>query len=143
MWVFLAISASLFWGLSYVLNEEIYKRISVYTAICVLSLASFLITLGLAAFNGNLKSDLVAIGSSKTLAFYLLGGIFALLLAELCIGFSIVAKNATVAGLIEVSYPLFIALFSYFLFKHQITMPTVIGGMVIFLGIFIVYFFNK
>jgi drug/metabolite transporter (DMT)-like permease len=66
-----------------------------------------------------------------------------LLIAELCIGFSIISKNATLAGLIEISYPIFIALFSYLLFKNKITIPTVIGGIIVFFGIFIIYYFNR
>lgn len=48
------------------------------------------------------------------------------MIAELLIGFSIVAKNATLSGLIEISYPIFIALFSYILFRHTLNMATII-----------------
>jgi drug/metabolite transporter (DMT)-like permease len=89
-----------------------------------------------------LKPDLITIASSKRVIYYLLAGTAALLIAEIFIGFSIIAKNATIAGLIEISYPIFIALFSYLLFKNTITISTVIGAAVIFIGIFIVYYFN-
>jgi len=142
MWILFALSASLFWGMSYVLSEEIYKKISVFTSLSIMSLAVFLLTLMIAYFTGNLKPDLVEIASSKRLMLYVLGGIFALLIAELFIGFSIVSKNSTLAGLIEISYPIFIALFSYILFKNNVTTPTVIGGIIIFSGVFIIYYFN-
>ena len=61
----------------------------------------------------------------------MIAGILALLIAEVFIGFSIVAKNATLAGLVEISYPIFIALFSYLLFKQQITLATAIGATII------------
>lgn len=142
MWIFFALSASLFWGMSYVLSEEIYKKISVFTTLSIMSLAVFALTLAIAYFTGNLKPDLIEIASSKRLMLYVLGGIFALLIAELFIGFSIAAENATLAGLIEISYPIFIALFSYIMFKNSVTIPTIIGGMMIFTGVFVIYYFN-
>lgn len=142
MWIIFALGASLFWGMSYVLSEEIYKKISVFTSLSIMSLAVFVLTLAMAYFTGNLRPDLVEIASSKRLMWYVLGGIFALLIAELFIGFSIVSKNATLAGLIEISYPIFIALFSYVLFKNNITTPTIIGGLIIFTGVFVIYYFN-
>lgn len=142
MWIIFAISASLFWGLSYVLNEEIYRKISIFTSLSIMSLAVFFLTLILAYVTGSLKPDLIEITTSKRLMLYLCSGTLVLLIAELFIGFSIVAKNASLAGLIEISYPIFIILFSYILFKNSVTIPTMIGGVVIFLGVFIIYYFN-
>lgn len=66
------------------------------------------------------------------------------LVADVFIGLSIHAKNATLAGLIEISYPIFIVIFAYFLFKeHQLNTATVFGGLLVFVGVFIIYFFNR
>lgn len=73
----------------------------------------------------------------------MIGAIVVMLIAELFIGFSITAKSATLAGLIEISYPIFIALFSYLLFKSQVSTSTIIGGIIVFAGIFVIYYFNK
>lgn len=143
MWVLLALSASLFWGLSYVFNEEIYKHMSVFTALSIMSFAIFIATAFMAYVTDNLKPDLVALATSKRLVWYLVGGIMALLIAELFIGFSITAKNATLAGLIEISYPIFIALFSFILFRSVVNLPTMLGGMIIFVGVFVIYYFNN
>jgi drug/metabolite transporter (DMT)-like permease len=143
MWVLLALSASLFWGLSYVFNEEIYKHMSVFTALSIMSFVIFIATAFMAYVTDNLKPDLVALATSKRLVWYLVGGIMALLIAELFIGFSITAKNATLAGLIEISYPIFIALFSFILFRSVVNLPTMLGGMIIFVGVFVIYYFNN
>ncbi len=67
-----------------------------------------------------------------------------LILAELFIGFSIVSKNASLAGLIEISYPIFTALFAYVLFKEsQLDTATMIGGVLIFSGVVTIYLFSK
>lgn len=143
MWVLFAVSASLFWGLTYVFNEQVYAKISIFTSLSITSFVIAIITFFISLSLGTLRLDLVALTSSKTLFFYFIGGIVALLIAEIFIGFSIIAKSATLAGLVEISYPIFIALFSYILFKNNVTTPTIIGGIIIFLGIFVIYFFNK
>ena len=52
---------------------------------------------------------------------------------------SIEAKNATVASLIEVTYPLFTAFFAWALFRQTtLNAATIIGGLFIFAGVLIV-----
>lgn len=144
MWIILALGASLFWGLTYVFNEQVYKHISVTTSLALASMVIFVFSLLISIFSNNFSHDISAILSSRKLLMYVILGIITLLIAELFIGFSIVAKNATIAGLIEISYPIFIALFSYLLFKNNhLTFSSMIGGLLIFSGIFVIYFFNK
>jgi len=143
MWILFALGASLFWGLTYVFNEQVYKKISIFTSIGIASLVIFIVTLLISHFSGSLKPDLASIASSRQLLWYVIGGITVFLIAEIFIAFSITAKNATLAGLVEISYPIFIALFSYLLFKSKITAPTIIGGIIVFIGIFIIYYFNR
>ncbi len=144
MWILYALGASIFWGLTYVLNEQVYKKASIFTSLGLTSLIVSIVLISFATFTGQLKPDIETLFSSKKLLFFFFSGVGALLIAELFIGFSIVAKNATLAGLIEISYPVFIALFGYILFKNtQISLSTCIGGILIFLGVFIIYYFNK
>jgi drug/metabolite transporter (DMT)-like permease len=144
MWLIYATLASAFWGLSYTLNEQMYKYASIYTTIAI---NTFFIALmfGVAAwYKGLLASDLSSItASSRTIILFASGtAIFAL--AELFIALSIFSKNATLAGLIEITYPLFIALFAYLLFReNELNMGTALGGILIFTGVAIVYWFSK
>ncbi len=144
MWIIFAIGASLFWGLTYVFNEQIYKKISISTFLGLASLFICIVTIAFSYFSGNFSKDLTTLASSRTLILYVGLSMIFLLVAELFIGSSITAKNATLAGLIEISYPIFIALFSFLLFKNsQITSSTIVGGVLIFAGIFIIYYFNR
>jgi drug/metabolite transporter (DMT)-like permease len=143
MWIILSLLASFFWGLLYVLRGQIYSKISIYTSISISAFFVFVVALIISLSSGNFHKDIVAIASSKQLLLYVISAMAILLLAEIFIASSIVAKNATLAGLIEVSYPIFIALFSYILYKNQVSLQTIIGGACIFIGIFIVYYFNK
>ncbi len=143
MWIILALGASLFWGLTYVFNQEVYKKISIFSSLALISLVTFIVTFVAAYFSGVIKTDIDAILSSRRLLGYVLASIGAFLIAELLIAYSISAKNATLAGLIEISYPIFIALFSYILFKNNVSLPTILGGVLIFIGVFVIYYFNR
>jgi len=144
MWIIFALGASILWGLTYVLNEQVYKKISVITSLAITSLATFIFLLAWSYWAGLLKHDLAAIAGSKRLTYLIAAEVITLILAELCIGFSIVTKNATLAGLIEISYPIFIAIFAYLLYReNQLSSSTIIGGLLIFAGVFVIYYFNK
>ena len=144
MWILLAFFASMFWGVNYVLGEQIYKRVSVTTYLGIICLCTSMVMLIIGFFKGVLKNDYIEIISSKKLLFLVSMGAMTFLIAELLIGFSIHAKNATLSGLIEISYPIFIALFSFLFFKNYISpFPTIIGGVFIFIGAIIISIFNK
>ncbi|MFZ2150952.1 MAG: EamA family transporter [Candidatus Absconditicoccaceae bacterium] len=66
------------------------------------------------------------------------------LVANALILVAIKSKNATVASLIEISYPIFVVLFSYIFWKNiHLNFWTIIGGVMILGGIVLVYLFNK
>ena len=144
MWIIFALSASVLWGLSYILFEQIYKKVSVPTSLAVVCFVMFFVMLAISYFKGVLKTDVLEIAGSKKLFWLMAGGTVTAIVADVCIALSIVTKNATLAGLVEISYPLFIALFAYLFFKeNQITLITFIGGLLIFSGIALIYLFNK
>ena len=111
MWVLLAISASAVWGLTYVLGEQIYKKISVITSLSLATFISGFVMLLIAHMAGYLKKDLVTLTTDNRVLGLSIAEAICLMAAELLIGFSIASKNATLAGLIEISYPIFIAIF--------------------------------
>ncbi|MFZ2886705.1 MAG: EamA family transporter [Minisyncoccia bacterium] len=144
MWLAYALGASVFWGMSYVISEHIYKHISVLSGIAAILFVSGLILGLVSLFTGALSKDAAIILSSSRVAGLLVAGIVLLTIAELCIGFSIAHKNATIAGLIEISYPIFIALFSYLLFsENNLNFATVMGAILIFSGAGVIYAFNR
>jgi drug/metabolite transporter (DMT)-like permease len=144
MWIIFALGASITWGLTYVVNEQVYKKISVITSLAITMLISSIVMFIVAIVTGVLKKDINAILGSQKLFYLILIQTAILIIAELFIGFSITGKNATLAGLIEISYPIFIAIFAYFLYKeNQINFGTLIGGLLIFTGIAVVYYFNR
>lgn len=67
MWIIFALGASVLWGLSYVLFEQIYKKMTVATSLAIVCFVMFVTTLAWSWLAGYLKPDLVALTSSKRL----------------------------------------------------------------------------
>lgn len=59
------------------------------------------------------------------------------LVAEFLIIWSISLLGGTDAGLMEITYPVFTALFTYLLYHQAPTMQTAIGGVLVFLGVLV------
>jgi len=112
MWLILALGASVFWGITYSISEQIYHKISPVTSISISSFFVFVISLFLSIRSKRFSSEIGYIITSKKLVFLFLAEILSLILAELLIAYSIKSKNATLSGIIEISYPIFIFAFS-------------------------------
>lgn len=144
MWIIFSILAAIAWGFDYVFAEQVTKKISIFSFLAIQLLFAFVLSFLVAWLSGDLKRDLTTVAASRQLMLYFVLGIVAFTAGNLFILGSIQAKNATLAGMIEISYPFFIALFGYMLFKtNQLNLPTVIGGLLIVSGVFVIYFFNK
>ena len=144
MWLAYAVLASALWGLDYALAERVLKKISISTLFAMELFLAFVAMLGLSYFSGALKKDINAVFSSRELFILFAIVVISFVFANY-IGFAAIhMKNATIASLVEISYPLFIALFSWAIFKeNQLAWNTALGGVLVFCGIFVIYFFNR
>lgn len=144
MWLVFAGLASMFWGMSYAISEQIYRYVSIYT---VMAIDCFILSLGFlvgAVLHKVIGSDIQVLTTSPKALWLMVIGVVIFGIAELCIALSITSKSATLAGLIEISYPLFIALFAYLFFKEsQINWGIGLGGLLIFCGVATVYWFSR
>jgi drug/metabolite transporter (DMT)-like permease len=53
-------------------------------------------------------------------------------------------KNATLASLIEISYPVFVAIFAWLFFREtQFNLAAILGGVMIIGGIAVIYIGNR
>lgn len=144
MWIFLALLAAMLWALAYVINEQIYKQVSVITTLGITTLFFSLSMLFMAYLSGYLSKELMLMLNSKRLFWLVSTEILVLIFAEILTGFSIVNKNAVLTSLVGISYPIFIVIFTWLLFKeNQLNPSTIFGGILVFLGISIIYFFNR
>jgi drug/metabolite transporter (DMT)-like permease len=141
MWMVYALAAAIIWGISYAASGRVIERgmtplvfFFLYTFFGATAAATALVVSGKAGALGSefrsLEGDwvwlLVAVISSAA------GG----LLIYMAIG----EKNATLASLIEISYPFFVALFAWLFFRDvQFNWQTLVGGVLILAGVTVVF----
>ena len=138
-WMYALISAAC-WGAQYVLMESLFKRVDFAAAFSFLSLT-----------NGILVSAILWVLYPRQnwaklceswpivwmIILYLVFGTGAYLFN----GFAINEKNATMASLLEISYPLFIILFTLvFLRQLHLNLVGLIGAVLILAGCVLVVF---
>jgi uncharacterized membrane protein len=144
MWLFYALASSVIWGINYLFYEKILQRISISTLYFIDLIVGATVFLLFALFSNSFAKDLSLIQNTKSLQLLILSSVITSVLANLFIALAIQSKNATLSTLIEISYPLFIILFAWLLFKENTLNTSVfIGGGFIFTGIIIIYLFNK
>lgn len=135
MWFIYAIVAAILWGINYSLAEKIGERISLLTLLAFEMLLSVLLV-GAYAYFTSLKTDMATLYASPPLLRLTVIEVVVVMLANVAIVLSIQSKNATTAGLIELSYPLFTMLFTWILFhEHHLNLATIIGSILIGLGV--------
>ncbi|KTC87865.1 MULTISPECIES: DMT family transporter [Legionella] len=138
MWVTFAIIAAILWGLNYTLAEKILNSISPVSLLALEMLGGAIMFTILSYFT-TMKKDFEIIVTQPNVRWLILAEIIVVLLASFFIVASIRLKNATVAGILELMYPLFTILFTWLLF-HQthVNIPVIIGGILIFIGVVII-----
>jgi len=140
-WYIAALGAAVIWGVHYPLVDNALRKLSlvsvlVLTAVPLLLIAPFFYKT-LAADYEVLK-NLGWSGSAPILALALTS-----LAGSVLLFMSINSKNATLASVIEISYPLFVAVFAYVLFRHMhVNASIVLGGLLVFAGVAIIILNN-
>lgn len=140
-WYLAALGAALVWGLHYPLVDFALKRISL---ISVLLISSVPIVAAAFFFHRDIVADYQALErmAAGERALILAIGLTSLV-ASAFVFMAIRDKNATLASLIEISYPVFVALFAYLLFRQaDLSVPVVIGALLAFTGIGIIIWSN-
>jgi len=141
-WYVAALGAAVTWGIYYPLVDMALKRISLYSVI-LLSMIPVLLVMPL--FLKTVSDDIEtvkAMPSSEQWIILSLGliGLF----GEVMVYLAISGKNATLASLIEMTYPLFVVLFAYVFYKQvHVTASVFIGGLMILVGAGIIIYNNQ
>lgn len=138
MWLIFAITAALLWGLNYTLTEKILRSISPSTLLaCEMLLGAVIFSL--ISYFTTYKKDLEVLLSQPHVLWLTILEIVVVLLASFFIVYSVQIKNATLAGIVELIYPLFIIFFTWFLFgENHVDSSVIIGGIFIFIGVLMI-----
>lgn len=140
-WYVAALGAALVWGVHYPLIDYALKRVSIVTVLLLTALPIVLIA---PLFGRALLADmgsLRAMESGERVTVLALA--LTSLIGSVLLFVSIAGKNATLASLIEISYPVFVALFAYLLFREtQINTSVILGGALVFAGVVLIIWNN-
>lgn len=132
-WYVPAIGAAVVWGLHYPLIEHALRRVSLTTVVLLTALPMALVAL---AFPARLAEDWRAVAALPRLEQLLIGAIALTSLAGTVLLYTAVrGRNATLASLIEISYPAFVALFAWLLFRQwHWNAGVLVGAALVFAG---------
>jgi drug/metabolite transporter (DMT)-like permease len=140
-WYVTAIGAALVWGVHYPLVDHALKKLSLVTVLLLTALPIVVLAL---LFHRTLAADYAVWTTLDTgpkvrvLALALTS-----LLGSVLLFLSIAGKNATLASLIEISYPVFVALFAWLLFREiHVNTSVTIGGLLVFAGVAMIIWNN-
>jgi drug/metabolite transporter (DMT)-like permease len=145
MWFVYALSAAVIWGVSYAASGRAIERgispIVFFTLYAISGTVFGILALTTTGKLATFPDEIRGIGKDWTwLAVAVVTSGIGALLIYMAIG----EKNATVASLIEISYPVFVAFFAWLFFREtQFNFMTVIGGLLIIGGVAVVFLGNK
>jgi drug/metabolite transporter (DMT)-like permease len=130
----LAVLAAVLWGLTYCLDERVLASLSISKLYFLHCLCGALVAGGILLYQGQSPAGLFMFDTAQA-SLPLVGlTLVTATAAALSILGSIQLLGANKSAVLEISYPLFVALFSVLLFKGQLQMPVVVGGVFIFIG---------
>lgn len=145
MWIVYALAAAVIWGVSYAASGRVIERgmapLTFFFWYAAFGALAGALALGAIGKLGGLAADLRALGPDWVwFAVALISSATGTLLIYVAIG----EKNATLASLIEISYPLFVALFAWLFFRQaQLNVGTGIGAALIIAGVTVVFLANR
>ena len=138
IWFYMSLATAILWGITYTGTEQIVKHVDMKTYLafsCVVSAAIYLIW---GYFDGCIKKDLIGDGLYIAGPWIALGTICSFLACYSSVA-AVKYGGASYASIIEISYPVWVVIFTSMVTgKNQITPSTILGGILIFCGTLVV-----
>jgi len=134
-------AASVLWGFGYALSERVVKD-DLPTSFFVLTqgIIGVILYLAICLYFGTIKTGVEALQSNPKIWLNLGLVAFSTTLGIFFIYMAIVGKNASMANMIEITYPVFTIIFAWLLFRDvQVNWTTALGGLLIFSGVGLIY----
>jgi drug/metabolite transporter (DMT)-like permease len=138
-WYVPAILAAVVWGLHYPLIENALRHVSLTTVVLLTAMPMALVAL---AFPARLAADwrsVMALPAGGRLLIAMIA--FTSLAGTVLLYLAVRGRNATLASLIEISYPAFVAIFAWLLFREwQLNAGVLTGAALVFAGTALIIF---
>jgi drug/metabolite transporter (DMT)-like permease len=132
------------WGLCYTSIEKIVSVIDKKTYILLLTFLSFTTNISfIVSTHKNVNSDLNAIRYNKeNIVLWLSIAIISTIIGNYLSILSVEKSSATVAAALEITYPFWCLIFSYFLLNGSVSKGVLIGSVFIFVGVLFIIKIN-
>lgn len=144
IWLVYACSAAVLWGISYTVSEQLMKKISIPGVLLTAALGNILFAVAIGLWRGDFSKDIAALKAADGPFKLMLGSVAVYVGANVFILLATKSKNATMAAMVEITYPLWTALFAWILFKEtQMNTGTAAGAVLILCGVGCIYYFSK
>lgn len=136
-WYLAALAAAVVWGVHYPLVDHALKKLSLPG---VLVLTTLPVVALVPLFARPLRSDIGVLAAADWPSrLLLLTPALTSVAGAALLYAAIDTKNATLASLIEISYPAFVALFAWLLFREtHLTANALLGGALIMSGVVLI-----
>jgi drug/metabolite transporter (DMT)-like permease len=140
-WYVTALGAAVVWGIHYPLVDNALKKVSLFSVLLLTALPILLVSV---VYVRQLQLDYAALralapGAQLTVLSLALTSLLGTVLLYVSIG----GKNATLASLIEISYPVFVAVFAWVLFRElHVNASVLLGAALVFAGVGLIIFNN-
>jgi len=135
-----AVLASVAWGLVYTIDQKILGLMSPLAWLAISSLIAAIITLPVLFLHQEEIKAVFQSGRNNVLL--MIGTQFLIVLATLFIFSAIKHLGAVTANIFEITYPLFVVIFSLLMFGGRISLSFGVGALFIFLGSLIIIKFS-
>lgn len=141
-WYVAALGAAIVWGMHYPLIDFAMKRLSVYSVLLISVLPVLLL---MPVFLRELGSDLETFKLLPTNEQWMVAAIgLTSTLGAVLLYLSVNSKNATLASLIEITYPVFVVFFAYLFFRQvHVNTWVILGGLMILVGAGLIIYNNR
>jgi drug/metabolite transporter (DMT)-like permease len=145
MWILYALTAAVLWGMSYAASGRVIERgmapLAFFFCYAVFGVVAAALALASTGKLSGVPGELRALGGDWVwFAVAVVTSAIGALLIYMAIG----EKNATLASLIEISYPFFVAIFAWVFFREtQFNLATIVGGLMILGGVGVVFLGNR
>lgn len=141
-WYVAALGAAITWGIYYPLVDMALKRISLFSVILLSMIPVFL---ALPLFLRTVNQDIETVRSLPASEQWVIASLGLIgLFGEVMVYLAITGKNATLASLIEMTYPLFVVIFAYVFYRQlHVTTSVFIGGLMILVGAGLIIYNNQ
>jgi drug/metabolite transporter (DMT)-like permease len=141
-WYLAAIGAAIIWGIHYPLIDFAMKRLSVYSVLLISVLPVLFL---MPMFLRDVARDVEVFKLLPTNEQWLVAAIgLTSTLGAVLLYLSVNSKNATLASLIEITYPVFVVLFAYLFFRQvHVNTSVILGGLMILIGAGLIIYNNQ